>query len=103
MQLFSQYLFQVVPYYCTEIQLFYSTLLIFINPNFFFMNSLGVHKIMSSANTVLLLPFQSGCLLFHSLSKSPWQEIPSTLNQSAESQHPCLVSYLQGKLSAFRH
>lgn len=37
------------------------------------MNSSGlsIRKIMSSANTVLLLPFQSGCLLFHSLSKSP--------------------------------
>ena len=51
--------------------------------------------------TILLPPFQFGCLLFLFLVWLLQQGLPTMLNRSGKSGHPCLVPDLSGKVLSF--
>lgn len=78
----------------------------FITPKSFFVELLGfsIYKIMSSASRDnLILPFQFGCPLFFFFSCIIVlsRTFSTKLNNNGESEHPCLVPDIRGKLYTF--
>ena len=63
-----------------------------------------MYKIMSSQMSVLLLPFQFGCLLFFSACLISMGKTPSTvLNKSGKSWYSCLFPILRKTFVVFAH
>lgn len=56
---------------------------------------------MSSGNSILMLPLKSGCLLFIFSSPVFLVRISSTMMNSSDNGHPCLVHDLKGKAFSF--